>query len=172
MLNGDTVTRDALADLIRGAVDDTVKQQWPRRAQEPPISSKIAAMLEARLDGFSINGYKVSIVAQDFPDRGPGSWENKSGADLYIGIRVDSLPKLAPPISKGLLIQAKKERVVTHSRADGPPARSKASVDVVDQCEKMVKRSDKGSFVWIYGAAGARAVPASEVIEQAPVPPA
>lgn len=171
MLNGDTITRDVLAELIRGAVDDTVKKQLERLAQEPPISSKIATAIESRLDGMTINGHNVSVVVQDFPDRGRGSWESKSGADLYIGIRVESWLKGVPPVAKGLLIQAKKERILKHSRVDDPPSRSSIEPDVVAQCEKMMARTDKGSFIWIYGAGGARVVPAAEVIKQQPVPP-
>ena len=131
MLNGDTITRDILADLIRGAVDDTVKQQIARRAQEPPISSKIAAMIEARLNGVMVNGHTVSVVVQDFPDRGPGSWENKSGADLYVGIQVASWLRAAPPVAKGLLIQAKKESALVPTRSDGPAPKVKISVVVI-----------------------------------------
>ena len=41
----------------------------------------------------------------------------------------------------------------------------------VGQCKKMLARTDKGSFIWIYGPAGTRVVPASEAVEQRGVPP-
>lgn len=173
MLRGDTVARDLLAELIRGAVDDTVKQQLMRRAQEPVISSKIASTLEARLDGYELNGYIVTVIVQDFPDRGPNSWEHKSGADLYVGIRVEP-PLGLPPVAKGLLIQSKKTQMRGEARsrqARVKPATGKAHDVVLEQCGKMVRLSDKGSFVWIYGAGGTQVVPASEVLSMQSVPP-
>jgi len=48
---------------------------------------------------------------------------------------------------------------------------SKARRDVLDQCAKMVRRSDKGSFVWIYGVGGTHVVPASDVLMWQDLPP-
>lgn len=162
MLRGDSVTRDMLADMIRSAVDDAVKSQTARRAQEPPISTRVASTLEHRLDGATINGYRVTVVAQDFPDRGPGSWEHKSGADLYIGIRVEA-PIASFETSKGMLIQAKKARQRKGVSDD--------QQDLLDQCEKKLRRTDKGAFVWVYSAGGTRVVPASEVLKLQVIPP-
>lgn len=173
MLRGDELTRDLLAEAIRGAVDDTVKRQLQRRAQEPAISSKIAAALEERLDGLELNGYTVNIVAQDFPDRGRASWEHEGGADLFIGIRVQP-PVSIPPIAKGLLIQSKKAQPIgaAHVRQSAPRVSGgKAQRDLYEQCEKIEKRSPKGSFVWVYSAGGAHIVPASEVLQWGSVPP-
>jgi hypothetical protein len=168
MLRGDSVTRDILAELIRGAVDDAVGSQWKRRAQEPPISTRVASVLEERLNGVSINNYRVKVVAQDFPDRGPGSWEKKSGADLYIGIRVET-PGAPFATSKGLLIQAKKVRSVPLE--PNPIHIGKDQQNLLDQCEKMLRRTDKGAFIWVYGAAGTHVVPASEVLKVQTVAP-
>lgn len=168
MLRGDSVTRDILADLIRGAVDDAVTSQMARRAQEPPISTRVASALEERLDGFGINDYRVTVVAQDFPDRGSGSWEEKSGADLYIGIRVETRD-VPFAVSKGLLIQAKKaKRLIKATRRI---SESEEQEKLLDQCGKMLARTDKGAFVWVYGAGGTHVVPASEVLKQQFVPP-
>jgi hypothetical protein len=168
VLRGDSVTRDMLAEMIRGAVDDAVKSQTARRAQEPPISTRIASTLEYRLDGATINGYRVTVVAQDFPDRGPGSWEHKSGADLYIGIRVET-PIAALATSKGMLVQAKKARQGTNARRR--KSESHEQQDLLDQCGKMLQRTDKGAFVWVYGAGGTHIVPASEVLKLQVIPP-
>lgn len=168
MLRGDSVTRDMLAELIRGAVDGAVRSQMVRRAQEPPISTRIASSLEKRLDGVAINDYRVTVVAQDFPDRGRDSWEHKSGADLYIGIRVETAG--APfEVSKGLLIQAKKAKRVI--KASSRSSESEEQRDLIDQCEKMLARTDKGAFVWVYGMSGTHVVPASEVLKQQSIPP-
>ena len=168
MLRGDSVTRDILAELIRGAVDGAVTSQMARRAQEPPISTRIASTLEKRLDGVTINNYRVTVVAQDFPDRGSGSWEHKSGADLYIGIRVET-PGSPFAVSKGLLIQAKKAKrtIQTSVRT----SEGDEQMDLIKQCGKMLQRTDKGAFVWVYGAGGTHVVPASEVLKQQHVPP-
>ncbi len=170
MLQGDAITRDIVADLVRGAVDDAVKSQWARRAQEPAISTRIAGTLESRLNGYRVNGYNVTVVAQDFPDRGAGSWENKSGADLYIGIQVESLLP-APPVSKGLLIQAKRERTFARRHTDVAMTPSKVQNGLVEQCEKMLARTDKGAFVWTYGSSGVRVIPASDVVKHRIIPP-
>jgi hypothetical protein len=168
VLRGDIVTRDMLADLIRGAVDGAVMSQTARRAQEPPISTRVASALESRLKGTVINGYRVSVVAQDFPDRGPGSWEHKSGADLYIGIRVE-MPIASISTSKGLLIQAKK--AMKAYKMQQSKSLSDQQQDLLDQCKRMLRRTDKGAFVWVYDSGGTRVVPASEVINIQSVPP-
>lgn len=144
MLRGDSVTRDMLAELIRGAVDGAVTSQMARRSQEPPISTRVASTLEKRLDGVTINNYRVTVVAQDFPDRGSGSWEHKSGADLYIAIRVET-PGSPFAVSKGLLIQAKKAKrtIKTSLRT----SESDEQENLIDQCGKMLQRTDKGAFV-------------------------
>lgn len=168
MLRGEETTRDLLAELIRGTVDDTVRRQLRRRAQEPSITSKIADALETQLNGFEINGYVVTVVSQEFPDRGPGSLEKQSGADLYIGIRVDS-PWQPIPIAKGILIQAKKVRPIGKVYMRGLEADqivTKDHIFLLGQCEKMRQRSEKGSFVWVYGPDGIGVVPASEVLNQ------
>lgn len=167
------MTRDVLAELIRGAVDDVVRSQLARRAQEAPISSKIATMLESRLNGMSINGYRVTAVAQDFRDRGARSDESRIGADLYIGIRVEPGRGL-PVISKGMLIQAKKRvgtRRVASSASAARKSYGKQQMDLVGQCKKMLARTDKGAFVWVYGSGGTQVLPASEVVAHPAIPP-
>lgn len=168
MLRGEERTRDLLAELIRRTVDDTVRRQLRRRAQEPSITSKIADALETQLNGFEINGYVVTVGSQEFPDRGPGSLEKQSGADLYNGIRVDS-PWQPIPIAKGMLIQVKKVRPigkVNMRGIDSEQAATKPHGALLDQCAKMRERSETGSFVWVYDQDGTGVVPASEVLDQ------
>lgn len=167
MLRGDGVTRDMLAELIRGAVVGAVTNQMARRTQEPPISTRIASMLENRLNGVTINNCRVTVVAQDFFDRGSGSWEQKSGADLYIASRVET-PGSPIAVSKGLLIQAKKaKRAIKTSLRKSESDEQK---NLTDQCGKMLQRTEKGAFVWVYGTGGTHVVPASEVLSQQFVP--
>lgn len=152
MLKGDTVTRDILADLIRNAVDETVIQQTARGAQEPAVTSKIAVRLEQQLNGLGILDRKITVIAQDFTDRGPGSQEKRAGADLFIAIRVEDTEAT---ISKGLLIQAK------WSGGSKSKAEQKK---LLQQCNYMLKRTTSaGAFVWLYGSDGVDVVPACEV---------
>lgn len=155
MLRGDTITRDILADLIRSAVDETVIQQKARGAQEPAVTSKIAGQLERQLNGMGVLGRRITVVAQDFTDRGPGSQEKRAGADLFIAIRVEDSETT---ISKGLLIQAKW----------WGGFKSKAEQKkLVQQCSDMLERTTTaGAFVWLYGSDGVDVVPACEVTAQ------
>lgn len=175
MLHGDGVTRDMLAELLRSVIDGVVGSQLARGAQEPQISSKIADRLEDRLNGVEINGFKITARAQDFRDRGRDADESKSGADLYLGLRVEPRRGLGLPImSKGLLIQAKKRDVPKFSRIERDERAfrmPKTQADLLKQCEKMLMRTDKGAFVWVYGSAGTHVVPASEVLKHRSMPP-
>lgn len=165
MLRDDTIARDLLAELIRGAVDDTVRQQMMRRAQEPQISSKIATTIEGRLNGALLGRYRVTAVVQDFTDRGPKSGEWHSGSDLYLGLRVDN--GVEPPRAKGMLIQAKKRQLALRGK-DGAinPRVGKGHLDLLKQCEKMLKRTvPNGAFVWLYSANGTEVLPAREVLD-------
>jgi hypothetical protein len=162
-----------LAELVRGAVDDTVSAQIRRRAQEPQITSKIARELEHRLNGGMVARYKVTVIAQDFSAHGPKSGESHSGADLYVGIRVEDGvdPK---PVAKGLLVQSKKTRTGLFRKADGELLKHVVTeqAELVHQCEKMLSRTKpNGAFVWLYGATGAEVVPAQEVLEHPLLPP-
>ena len=172
LLRHDTITRDVLAEVIRGAVDDTVRMQMRRRAQEPQITSKVASEIERRLDGDVITRYRVSVVAQDFADRGPGSHEWHSGADLYLGIRVEHGDGFE--VSKGMLIQAKKARTTLLRKNDGALLQQVVNeqIDLVEQCGKMLSRTKpNAAFVWLYDATGVEVVPAQELISNASTPP-
>lgn len=159
MLRGDEQTRDWLADAIRGAVDDVVIKHAARLAQEPQVSAKIADRLEQRLDGMTINGYHVSVVASDMPDRGRGSLEKPSGVDLYIAVRVRRRD-IPLEIAKGVLVQGKFDT----------PFGAGEQRRLIDQCGKMCRRSRKGSFVWLYGSDGAIVVPATDVLAAPKIP--
>lgn len=152
MLKGDTITRDILAELLRSTVDETVIQQKARGAQEPAVTSKIAVRLEHQLNGVGIFDRKITVIAQDFTDRGPRSQEKRAGADLFIGIRVEDSEAT---ISKGLLIQAKWW---------GRPTSKAAQNKLLQQCKDMLERTTTaGAFVWLYGSDGVDVVPACEI---------
>jgi hypothetical protein len=132
------------------AVDGTVRQHWGRPTQEPQLTAKIAENLE-RLRGLTIAGESISvtIIAQDLPDRGPGSLESRTGADLYIGLKIKTPNS---EIKKGLLIQAKWNEAM--------PPREMARLK--DQCSELLDRSSNGAFVWAYGPSGTKVIPARE----------
>lgn len=153
MLKGDTNTRDVIADLVRNAVDETVISQLERRAQEPAVTSKIASRLEDRISNIQAFGRTITVIAQDFTDRGHGAQETRAGADLFVAVKVEDDDG---SISKGLLVQAKWSH-----RADTSTEHKK----LLEQCEEMLERtSNAGAFVWLYGATGVDVVPAHELV--------
>lgn len=172
MFHGDRVTRDMVADAIRRAVDEVVIEQLHRKAQEPAINAKVAQSIEMRLSGQMFNGYRVTVKAQDFADRGPRSAESRCGADLYLAIRVDHDFAFMDPIAKGLLVQAKMDPPRLYKQGGiflkSIEAEQKR---LVEQCEKMLGRtSDRGAFVWYYDRDGAGVVAADEIIAHRRVP--
>ena len=154
MLTHDARTRDVLAELIRSAADEVVTLHYGRLSQEPQITSKIADRIEQQLNGLIIFDHKVDVIVTDMPDRGPGSLEKRTGADLFVAIRVHSEDDVVN-VAKGLTIQSKMSG-----------ERGKDDKQLMGQCQQMVKRSSKGSYVWLYSATGVRSIPASEVLTQ------
>lgn len=106
------------------------------------------------MQNLHINGYLVEVVSADIPDRGPGTLEKRTGVDLFLAIRVRSEDDVMN-VSKGILIQAKSE---------GDGGRAAERDRLLGQCRKMSDRSTKGAYVWVYGSAGVRSVPATEVL--------
>jgi hypothetical protein len=151
MLRNSEYVRDLIAEAVRSTVDRTVRKHHGTLTQEPQLTSRIAEALEARLDGMVVLDHTVRVIAQEMPDRGSASLERPTGIDLYIGLEVLSD---GPDVSKGIIIQAKWEKHLAPKQRE----------ELVGQCEKMLARSDKGSFVWLYGPAGASVIPASEVV--------
>jgi hypothetical protein len=160
MLIQDRFTRDLIAEAIRSTVDEVVSDQMSGISQEPQITSRVGQAIEARLNGANVNGYHIRAITQDIPDRGRGSLEKRTGIDLYLGVEVAS--PSGETVSKGIFVQSKLQDSL------GYPSDHR---DLRRQCEKMVIRSDKGSYVWIYGPNGVRVVPASEVATQTKMSP-
>lgn len=152
----DGLFRDVVAEAIRSVVDRIVIRHAARLTQEHQLTSRIAQSLEENFDGTVVAGRLARVLVQEMPDRGRGSLEKKTGADLYVAVRVEGT---STDFSKGMFIQAK--------WADG----ARTDQRLYEQCEKIVRKSDKGAFVWIYGGWGTHAVPASEVLDNRGVEP-
>ncbi len=149
----DEFFRDHLSRAIMSVVDDTVRQHWRRPTQEPQLTAKVAENLE-RLKGLTISGESISVtvIAQDLPDRGAGSLESRTGADLYVGLKIKTHDS---EVKKGLLIQAKWDERM--------PPREMARLK--DQCGELLERSANGAFIWAYGPSGTKVIPAWEYFE-------
>ncbi len=136
---------------MRSAVDKVVREQCMRLTQEHQLTSRIAQSLEQTLNGSSFMDHEVRVIVQEMPDKGPRSLEKQIGADLYIGIKFSGPES---EIAKGLFVQSKWDQAMPKSELEA----------LHEQCEKLVWRSAKGSFVWLYGEDGTRVISADEVL--------
>jgi hypothetical protein len=150
-----------VSQVISGVVAEACKRHYRAPTQEHQFTAKIAQALESELNGLKVRG--LTIYIQDFPDKGPGSWEKKSGADLYISIvyapdegpieYFDEEPdELSDDhINKGILVQ---------SKWDGELSSSKKKLD--EQRGDMLNRTDE-AYVWVYEPLGIAVVPADKM---------
>jgi hypothetical protein len=143
-------TFDRLAALIDEVVMYQCAHHYNAHTQEHQFSSRLAEAIEIELRHFPIAGLDVEVVTRDFPDRGRGSMEKRSGADLYISlVRRDG--KRA--VSKGLLVQSKWDHALEVSSERRR---------LRDQCERMLARTEE-AYVWVYQERGIAVVPARTV---------
>jgi hypothetical protein len=145
-------------------VDGVVAQQCARHysalTQEHQFTSGLARAIELELERFPVEGLDIQVHAQEFPDRGRGSLEKPSGADLYISIvRRDG----DAPVSKGMLVQSKWDRSLRHANERR---------DLNRQVKQMTDRSRDASYVWIYGPTGTAVFPARSSLRLFPRPSA
>jgi hypothetical protein len=140
-------TRDLIAAAMASVADEKCADLYSGITQEPAVTSRIGAALENKLDGTDYNGWTVSVVTQDFPDRGRGSLERATGADIYVGIAVTAGGQTT---SKGFLAQAK--------WADDFSDQERLR----EQCSDMLARTS-AAYVWFYGPEGITFLPASTV---------
>jgi hypothetical protein len=150
----DRKRRDGAYQIIGEIVDGIAAQVSARHysapTQEHQLTSKIADRIEERLNNTVIHGIHVSVVTQDFPDKGPGSMESKSGGDIYISVSAEG-PGLN--INKGMMVQSKWDD--TFSATDE---------SLKTQIGKMRRRT-RSSYVWTYGPSRILVHPASDVAE-------
>ncbi|MGX1110221.1 MULTISPECIES: hypothetical protein [Bradyrhizobium] len=93
-----------IGEIIDGIVAQTCARHYLAPTQEHQFTSKITALIERELHDMEVQGIHVKVHAQDFPDKGRGSWEKKSGADVYISLVVDA-PNYQ--VNKGMIVQSK-----------------------------------------------------------------
>jgi hypothetical protein len=135
-----------VGEIVDGIVAQTCARHYLAPTQEHQFTSKITDRIESELDDLNVFGMNVKVHAQDFPDKGPGSWEKKSGADVYISVVVD-----APGyhINKGMTIQSKWDDSTDRE-------------GLAEQVSKMKARTNS-SYVWVYGPSSIMAVPSDDV---------
>jgi hypothetical protein len=142
---------DRLGEIVDGIVTQASKRHYTAPTQEHQFSSKIADRLDDRLSGLKIGDTEVSIHVQDFTDKGSGSQEFKTGADLYISVVAESPDET---INKGMIVQSKWE---VDLRGSGK--------ELMPQVGKMRARTPS-SYVWGYGPAGIAVLPSTAVAPQ------
>lgn len=143
----DKITRDLIAAELANAANEVCIEHKNTLTREPPLTARIGGALDKRLSDHEVNGWKIKVVTQDVPDRGPGALESKLGADLYVGISVSDGKET---ISKGFLVQAK--------WADDLSGQARLK----RQCEDMLRKTTAAT-VWFYGDDGITFLPAARV---------
>lgn len=131
--------------VIDAIVEATCEVHYGALTQEPDMTGRIAALIEHVIASHPINvgGLKVEVTTQTLPSLN-SRMELEIGADLYISIvRHDK----NPPISKGMLVQAKWDDTLNDPR-------------LIEQVGKMFDRTDE-AFVWAYGPTGISSFPGS-----------
>ena len=121
------------------------------------MTSRIAQMIETVIKQHPINAgdLKLEVATQDVPDRG-SSMERNIGGDLYISlVRRDK----TPPVSKGMLVQAKWDSSIKTDR------------QLRVQARRMHRRSKDDSYVWSYGPKGVSAIPSGAFVNPGSIYP-
>ena len=137
-----------IGEVVDGIVAQACARHYLAPTQEHQFTSKITALIERELNDMEVHGMHVKVHAQDFPDKGRGSWEKKSGADVYISLVV-SAPGYE--INKGMVVQSKWDDAKDHQRLAG-------------QVREMRDRTSS-AYVWAYGPSSITVVPSDDVAE-------
>ncbi|TXM93092.1 hypothetical protein [Methylobacterium sp. WL116] len=145
----DALSRRLIAAALGAVADEICRDHYDTLTQEPALSARIGQGLETKLNGVMVFGHRLRILSQDIPDRGAGAMERRIGADLYIGIDIDTEQGR---ITKGLLVQSKWDSSLT----------TRTSAELNRACDNMLAVSD-ASYVWIYSASGVRVIDARKV---------
>lgn len=135
-----------VAQIVDGVVAETCGRHYPSITQEHQFTSKLAEALEREIRGLQVGGLQIHV--QDFPDKGAGAMEKKSGADLYISVVLETAETT---INKGMLVQAKWDDALSSSKKE---------LDA--QQDKMLNRTE-AAYVWIYEPRGIAVVPAGKI---------
>jgi hypothetical protein len=128
--------RDSLFEVIEMLVNQSIQQLLHRHyhalTQEHQLTAKIAQTIEQALGGFQTGRFKIAVAVQDFPDKGPGTLENITGADVYLSV---ALIDEDGQTSKGMLIQSKWDNTLGGR--------------LTEQIFKM-KQCSLWSYIWVY----------------------
>lgn len=127
-----------IARLIDRVASRVAKRHHHAPTQEHQLSAKLAEAIEEALAGLKTPPFTMGVAVQDFPDKGKGSWELPTGADLYISIVRDDDDEDELDFSKGMLVQSKWDHTFSLSRKD-----------VREQCQRMLARTES-SYVWVF----------------------
>jgi hypothetical protein len=127
-----------------------VRAAYGAPTQEHQPSAKLAEAFERELRGLFDLPFEITVRVQDFPDKGRGSWEKESGADLYISLVIHDDER--GTVNKGMLVQSKWDDTFKPNNAD-----------FRDQCHKMLELSNS-SYVWKFSPHGVESVPAMNVL--------
>lgn len=140
-----------IAALIDGIIAEICAHHYEGLAQEHQLTSRIAQALDERLRQIRVGNLTLKVDTREFPDKGAGSLEKPTGADLYISVvRQDDLGE---GFSKGMLVQSKWDHALSKDRKR-----------FREQAGKMLRRSDS-SYIWVYEERGISVVRAEEVGE-------
>ncbi len=145
-----------IAERIDTVARAVCERHYLAPTQEHQLSAKLAEAIERELVGFKARWFTMGVAAQDFTDKGRGSWERPTGADLYISI-VRSDQDEDNTFSKGMLVQSKWDRTFFPNREE-----------LQQQCERMLARS-RSSYVWVFGPNEVLSIDAKDVVSSMPL---
>jgi len=151
--------KSLIAAAISSKIDEAAKQKYGTPTQEHQLTSRIAGLLED-LNGLDILQNRITVVAQEMPDKGAGALEKSTGADLYISITNSGYDGF----SKGILVQTKRLKPTLKTAVGGYYYRSIGDPRLSDQCARMLHISPD-SYVWVYGEKGVGVVHARDALD-------
>lgn len=127
-----------LKERIDGAVNEIAAESYEMDRREEFTTSRIAQAIAAAVrEPIAADGLRVEVQVEEFPP----ALERRTGADLYVStVRKD----LADPISKGVLVQAKRRVSVL---------KTSEQVRLSNQAKRMYRRTGE-SYVAIYDSNG------------------
>jgi hypothetical protein len=151
--------KSLIAAAISSKIDEAAKKKYGTPTQEHQLTSRIAGLLED-LNGLEVFQNRITVVAQELPDKGAGALEKPTGADMYISITDSGFDGF----SKGILVQTKRLKPTLKPVAEGFYYRSMEDPRLADQCARMLHITPE-SYVWVYGEKGVGVVHARDALD-------
>jgi hypothetical protein len=151
MLNSLHIVRESATRVAEAAERTVSNIDGGQLQQEPAFTDRMLGRIEEAMDGYIVKG--VRWKAMTLTDRGPGAQESRFGADF---LAVLDISVSGFSVKKGILVQAK--------MVEPDDSFNQAEFDrMVSECKKMLRMSPD-SFVFLYGRAGIKVVPALSVL--------